>query len=115
MEMETSEARRARDAGGAVVPQVIAAMGVLGGFLHHYYVLFLRPEEAAGRLGGYYQSIVDGVDNAPYQYRVLVPRVVVWLHDRTGLQFRLVAVIVDGAALFAGAVLLLAVLRALRL
>jgi hypothetical protein len=95
--------------------ELVAAAAILGGFLHHYYVLFLRPEEAAGRLEGYYRAIVNGVDAAPYQYRVLVPRLVVWLHDVSGLQFRLVAVFVDGAALFAGGLAVLALLRALRL
>ena len=36
---------------------LIAAAAILGGFLHHYYVLFLRPQEAAGRLAGYYQTV----------------------------------------------------------
>jgi hypothetical protein len=97
------------------VPALVAAAAVLGGFLHHYYVLFLRPAEAAGRLEGYYSSIVDGVADAPYQYRILVPRLVMWLHDTTGLQVRLVAVLLDGAALFVGALAIVAVLVALRL
>lgn len=94
--------------------QLVASAGVLGGFLYLYYLLFLELAEYRGTLAGLYENVVDGHADAPYQYRVLVPRFVVWLHHLSGVAYRLVAVVVDGAALYAGAFAVLGVLTALR-
>jgi hypothetical protein len=94
--------------------QLLASAAVLGGFLYLYYLIFLEISEYRGTLAGLYENVVDGHADAPYQYRILVPRFVVWLHHLSGVAYRLVAVVVDGAALYGGAFAILGVLTALR-
>ena len=95
--------------------QLVASAAILGGLLHLHYVKFLRDAEYKGTLGPLYEDVVNGNADAPYQYRILVPRFVVWLHHLSGVTYRLVGLVVDGAALFGGAIAVLALAKAVRL
>jgi len=103
---------------GARMPSLIhhslsplIAIAVAAGYLYHYYWLFLARTEASGQLHGYYEAIANGNASAPYQYRILTPMIVTALHRATGASYATIALIVDGAALYAGGLFVWLMLR----
>ena len=83
----------------------------LAGAFYHYATLTILVPGSKGAFGGAIHAIVDGQADAPYQYRFLVPCVLVWLTDHAHLALDTAASLVDGVALATGAVIGVAMLR----
>lgn len=89
---------------------VIVGVGAVGGAFYHYVLFAVTARSASGLLDAEMHWVVDGKATAPFQYRVLVPRVIVWLSDHTDLSIGQATTIVYAASLAVGVALGVAVL-----
>jgi hypothetical protein len=80
-----------------------------------YVKVWIEIQDVQGFLAPAAQRVADGSAEAPFQYRFLVPDVLVALRDHLGISIATGARIVDGACLAAGALLLERLLRHLEL
>jgi hypothetical protein len=83
----------------------------LAGAFYHYALLAVTGPSAKGLVESLLRGTVDGTVNAPFQYRFLVPCVLVWLSDHTSMSIGTATVLLDGAAIAIGASLGVAMLR----
>jgi len=84
-----------------------AALGgaALAGTFFLYVNVWVTPRYYSGDLDLWVRSVVDGTATAPYQYRVLVPALLVWLTDHAGASMAQATIVVDGSALALGTAL----------
>ena len=80
-------------------------------FLCHYYDLVLAPGLPDRQLIVRYQKIAAGTDRAPDQYRLLVPKAVLFLTHLTLSALESVVIVSDGACLIIGGLYLARMLR----
>lgn len=85
------------------------------GALSFYVRVWLQPRDASGELLRWAGSTVDGTNSAPYQYRILVPHLMVWLHEELGWTGAAAETAIDAVALLIGVVAIAALLRRLHL
>lgn len=85
------------------------------GAFSFYVRVWLQPRDATGELLDWARATVDGTSAAPYQYRVLVPHLQVWLHDHVGWSGAAAQGAIDAVALAVGIVAIAAILRRLHL
>lgn len=85
------------------------------GAFSFYVRVWLQPREASGELLQWAHQTVDGTNSAPYQYRILVPHVQVWLVEHLGWPAAFAEGMVDAAMLAVGIIAVAVTLRALRL
>ena len=85
------------------------ACALVGAFYH--YTLIVTGFLTKGVVQSVLLNTVNGHENAPYQYRFLVPCVLVWLHDHAGISLESATTAVDGAMLVIGAALGVSLLR----
>lgn len=85
------------------------------GLLLMYERVWLRPRDVSGDLEVWARAVVDGTSAAPYQFRLLVPHLVVWLHDTLGWSVGQAAITVDAVAMAAAIAATAVLLRRLRL
>lgn len=90
----------------------IAAMLV---FLLHYYYLLLNPVISSRALIERYNKIDAGIDLAPDQYRLLVPKAASAATGITSLPLHVVVIGIDSMSLLGGAMLLAWLLKRRRL
>jgi len=77
--------------------------GLRGGGIFYYYTLFaIDAPVTSGYFETQIHAIVQGSESAPYQYRFLVPHVLVWLIDHTSYSLQQLRVLTDGAAIAVG-------------
>jgi len=80
---------------------VFGALAIGGAFVF-YVAVWVTPRQASGELDEWVRAVVDGRASAPYQYRVLVPAVLVWLADHASMSMAQATIVVDGVALAVG-------------
>lgn len=100
--------------GVAALLHTCAALVWLGMFAL-YVRVWLAPQESDGVLETSANAVVNGTADAPFQYRILVPNVLVWLHDHLGWPVGYAETIIDLAALAIGIAVTAALLRKLHL
>jgi hypothetical protein len=76
-----------------------SAAAVWLGLLLMYERVWLRPRDVSGDLETWAQAVVDGTSAAPYQFRLLVPHLVVGLHDALGWSVGQATIAVDVVAM----------------
>ena len=93
---------------------VLGACALAGAF--YYYTQFaVTARDVSGELGRVVREVVDGHGDAPYQYRFLVPRVLVWITDHAHMTLAQATIVVDATAITIGIAVGLALLRRLGL
>ena len=93
-----------------------AAAALLWVGLFSFYVkVWIEPRQASGELELWAQSVADGKGIAPYQYRFLVPDLIIWMHDHLGTTVGRAETVLDGAFLALGVVAFDRLFRRLRL
>jgi hypothetical protein len=76
----------------------LAGLVLLGVFIF-YAVVWVRPQTQSGHLEQLLRDVTDGHAAAPYQYRIFVPALLVFLVDHTRLDIGQATVLVDGLSL----------------
>lgn len=93
----------------------LAAAAAWFGVFAIYVRVWLGPSEASGVLEQSARQVVEGRAQAPFQYRLLVPHVLMGLHDALGWPVGYAEAVVDVAALAVGVAVIAALLRRLDL
>ena len=86
----------------------------LGGFVF-YLRVWLEPWDLRGHLAGNVDAVTGGVAAAPFQYRILVPYVMDWMHESLGWNYFAAEMIVDFIALAIGVTAIHLILRRLEI
>ncbi|WP_421119131.1 hypothetical protein ACE2AJ_17470 [Aquihabitans daechungensis] len=82
----------------------VAAAALWVGLFSFYVKVWIEPHEASGELQQWAQLVADGRAVAPYQYRFLVPGLLIWMHDHLGVSVGRAEILVDGVCLAVGVV-----------
>jgi hypothetical protein len=98
----------------AALLHTCAALVWLGMFAL-YVRVWLAPQESDGVLVNSATAVVNGTADAPFQYRILVPHVLLWLHDHLGWPIGYAETVLDLAMLGIGIAVTAAILRRLHL
>ncbi len=80
-----------------------------------YVRVWLAPQESDGALYEAARHVVDGTAQAPFQYRTLMPNLLMWLHDQLGWSIGFGEAVVDALMLATGIAVTHAVMRRLGL
>jgi len=83
----------------------------LAGAVYHYTLFAVTGPTATGALQSLLHRTVDGRVDAPFQYRFLVPCVLVWLNDHAHLSLGTATILVDATAVTVGAAVGVTMLR----
>lgn len=69
------------------------------GLFSLYAKVWIEPRDATGELERWAGAVADGTAVAPYQYRFLVPDLLIWMHDHLGMSVGRAELLVDGILL----------------
>jgi hypothetical protein len=93
----TDELRRLAIALGCATASVWVGLYAL------YVRVWIQPNDARGNLEAWARPVADGTAGAPFQYRFLVPDLLIWWSDSWGWRVGFGLQVVDAVALGAGA------------
>ena len=83
----------------------------LAGMFYLYIQIDIFTREGTFALDGVVRQIVDGKADAPFQYRFLIPDVLVWIDDHTSYTIGQAVEVIDGIGLAVGAAIGFAILK----
>src|SRR5947207_15967901 len=83
----------------------------LGGAFYYSTLFAVTDRVRSGIFEAAIREVAEGHGDAPFQYRFLIPDVLVWLADHTSLSLEQTTIALDGLAIAGGAVLGVLLLR----